>query len=144
MQLLQAKYIMPSGSSWRRTSVVFNGSGLVQLTDSEGIQISAFSGVVVRGAFYISWTSGSGIRSAHIGRITGDSELVLTESPAYRFDAPPFDLMLREVRGVITVERARAKGFNLWEDGQVVGTMRDEGSRLAIVNRDGQEMAPDL
>jgi hypothetical protein len=144
LELFRAKYNFPGGVSWRRASVVFDGSGLAQLTDASGQQITVTSGVVVGRAFYVSWTSGIGIRRAHVGRITRDTDLALTESPAYRFDTPPFDFAVRELRGAVVVERAWATGFNAWENGHLFGKVLDDGSRLAIVDQDDREIAPEM
>jgi hypothetical protein len=102
------------------------------------------SGVVANGAFYYSWGWGSGIYRTHFGRLApSGGALVQIKSGGYTIfgDDPPPLVVAFEGGQILVYRPARSPSdFNQWQGGDLVGTLKDLGDRLAIVDRSGQEI----
>ena len=101
------------------------------------------SGLVANGAFYYSWSWGSGIFQSDMGKLapdgTGLIRIVSDGSYANPSYGPP-PLVLQAADPDILVIRAFATSFNVWPAGELIGTLEDEGDRLAIVDATGAEI----
>jgi hypothetical protein len=106
------------------------------------------SGVAADGGFYYSWAPGSGVSYSVLGKLapTGDG-LVATMSPGYlNSSLGPPNLVVAPGVGQVLVYRATTvwNQFNAWTSPELMGTLKDYGDRLAIIDRDGQELGSTL
>jgi hypothetical protein len=126
------------------TSFFYWNCTLTALGDSGPIT----SGVVADGAFYYSWSSGSGIFRSALGKliVSRGSVLVKYGSPAYVNPGfgPP-GLVVAYEGGQVVVYRATVgwAKFNEWQNPEYIGLLKDFGDHLSIMNG-GKELPTTL
>jgi hypothetical protein len=101
------------------------------------------SGVVVGGAFYFSWGSGSGVFRSQLGKLVPNgAQFTRTVSAEYKnanFGWPP--LVLRVSGADILVHRASSTVFNDPPTADPIGQVKDLGDALSIVDDAGRAIA---
>jgi hypothetical protein len=106
------------------------------------------SGLVADGAFYYSWITGSGISYSLLGKLAPSGDAWLrTESTRYTNSGmgPPNLVVALGDSGVL-VYRARVywESFNDWSYPELMGTLKDFGDRLGILDGNGTEIGARL
>ena len=102
------------------------------------------SGVATSGAFYYSRGWGSGIYRTNFCKLAPSGPaLVKTTSGGYTnsgYGPPPLVVALDAGQILVYRPAAFPFDFNQWQGGDLVGTLKDLGNRLAIVDSSGQEI----
>jgi hypothetical protein len=102
------------------------------------------SGVATNGAFYFSRGWGSGMYRTNFGKLApSGAGLVKTTSGGYfNYGSGPPPLVIALEAGRILVYRPAGfpRTFNQWQSGTLIGTLKDFGDRLAIVDSNEQEL----
>jgi hypothetical protein len=108
------------------------------------------SGAATGGAFYYSYETGSGVSRTVFAKLVPDgSNFIQTKSDGY-FNSTygPFPLVIALVDGKLSVYRPASypypHKFNEWQVGTLIGTLKDLGNHLAIVDADGHEITTGL
>ena len=113
-------------------------------TDSCAMFGPITSGVVTHSAFYYSWGSGSGMYRTNFGKLAPSGPmLVRTTSGGYPnpgYGPPPLVIALEAGQILVYRPAGFPSDFNQWEGGELIGTLKDFGDRLAIVDSSGQEI----
>jgi hypothetical protein len=144
-QLFNGQAFTANNTLWRECYLLYRNCQVTVAADDCSFGVLT-SGVVLNGAFYYSWDSGSGIFYTRIGKLApSGSALVKTESPAYTNPGhgPP-GLVVQASGTSIVVYRVQASSFNGWSNPELIGTLRDFGDHLGVVNGGGQEIPTTL
>ncbi len=147
-QLFSGKIYTAGSSAWSECSFIYRDCALTMLTDDCTSFGPIASGVAANGAFYYSWGSGSGVFRSTLGKLApSGSTLAKTTSIEYfnRSYGPPGLVIAREGEPLLVYRATVDLGkFNEWKDPELMGTLKDFGDRLAIVDNNGQELPSTL
>jgi hypothetical protein len=146
-QLFSVKRYADGGSpSSNECAFIYRECVLAVPTDECGWFGPIASGVAINGAFYYSWGSGSGIYRTIFGKLAPNgTTFVKTTSGGYTngsYGPPPLVIALEAGQMLVYRPSRTPSDFNQWEGGELVGTLKDFGDRLALVDSNGQEIAP--
>jgi hypothetical protein len=104
--------------------------------------------VATQDALYFSWGSGSGIYRSTLGKLapSGDGLVKTTSGEYFNPSHGPPTLVVALENGQLNVYRAKVSWarFNDWQDPEFMGTLKDFGDRLAIVDGNGRELPSTL
>ena len=143
-QLFSGKVYLADGSTSSECSFIYRDCALMILTEDCSWFGPILSGAATKGAFYYSWSWGSGIYRSFLGKVAPDDDrLVKTSSVAYfNPSMGPPGLVVASEDGQVVVYRATVHWakFNEWQNPELIGTLADDGDHLAIVDSDGQEL----
>jgi hypothetical protein len=102
------------------------------------------SGLVADGAFYYSWLTGSGISYSLLGKLAPSGDAWLrTESTRYSnlgMGSPDLVVALGDSGVLVYQARVYWESFNDWSYPYLVGTLKDFGDRLGILDGTGTEL----
>jgi len=106
------------------------------------------SGLVASGAFYFSWNSGSGVFRSTLGKLAPEGAGLLRTTSIDYFNpssGPPGLVVAREGEQLLVYRATVYWGdFNEWTNPELMGTLKDFGDRLAVVDNDGEEIPSTL
>lgn len=143
-QLFNAKTMYGSGTVEIERSFIYRDCVVTLLTDDPNPFGRILSGVVANGAFYYSWTVGSGISYSILGKLAPDgAALARTISYSYsNASLNPPNLVVALESGQVVVYRATVdwEHFNDWLNPELMGTLKDFGDRLGILDSNGHEL----
>lgn len=146
-QLFNAKAFAADGILWRECHVVFHACQFTLPTGDCGAPGGILSsGLVDHGAFYFSWGSGSGIYRSRLGKFSANGAVLsrIVSAEYFNANSAPPTLVLQASGSTIAVKRADVTAFNVWATAEAIGTLKDHGDRLAIVDDAGQELPTTL
>jgi hypothetical protein len=134
VQLFLVHYISLDGQNFDEKSLMYYDGKLTPFGAAFG-GYGPMSGVLADKCFYYTWSCGSGRRHrSYVGRLAIEAGQVrILESPAF-MDA---DLFIKSRDGSVQVESGEFLAFNSWKAKGVVGTVKTQGSGLAIVDAKG-------
>jgi hypothetical protein len=148
-ETLQAQLFNGQGWSdqtlWRECYFLYRSCQITMAADDCTFGVLT-SGVVANGAFYYSWSLGSGIFQSRLGKLVPNgTALVKTESPGYwnSTKGPP-GLVVQASGANLAVYRAATSAFNVWSNPELIGTLADFGDRLAILDSSSREIPETL
>ena len=143
-QLFNAKTINGSGTAVRECSFLYRDCAVTLPNEDCNPFGLIVSGVVANGAFYYSWVVGSGISHSILGKLAPDgAALARTISYSYtNASLNPPNLVVALENGQVVVYRATVdwEHFNDWQNPERMGTLKDFGDRLGILDSNGQEL----
>ena len=147
-QLFNGKVESKSGSYAGECSFLYRHCTVTLTSDNCNMFGPIKSGLVANGAFYYSSPLGSGISYTVLDKLAPDGDTwVLTQSQFYYnpSQSPP-GLVVAPGDGKILVYRATVswEKFNEWLNPELIGTLKDFGDRLGILDADGNELGPQL
>ncbi len=143
-QLFNAKQYYDGGPPTTECSFIYRECVLTIPEDDCTMFGPIASGVATNGAFYYSRGWGSGVYRTNFCKLApSGAALVKITSGGYTnsgYGPPP--LVVALAAGQILVYRPSAFpfDFNQWQGGDLVGTLKDLGNRLAVVDSSGQEI----
>lgn len=140
VQIFTVYFFVRDDPWWFRSETLIYHQG--ELDVLLGTSVADFmSGVVVRGVFYYTHCSGSGILRSHVGKLSMDQGfLAVKESGGFSFQ----NLFVKASGDVVEVETGLWDSFNSWRDGEFFGTIKDNGDTLTLLDAFGEEIAPDF
>jgi hypothetical protein len=143
-QLFEARRYYDGGPPTTPLSFIYRECAITVMPDNYNLFGRIASGMATQGAFYSSWGAGSGIyRTNFVKLAPSGAGLVRTTSGGYvnSNDGPP-PLVVALVAEQILVYRPASTptDFNQWQGGELIGTLKDFGDRLGIVDGNGQEI----
>ena len=143
-QLFNAKRYYDGGPPPTECSFIYRECVLTIPEDGCTMFGPIASGVATGGAFYYSSGWGSGIYRTNFCKLAPSGPaLVKTTSGGYTnsgYGPPPLVVALDAGQILVYRPTAFSFDFNQWQGGDLVGTLKDFGNRLAIVDSSGQEI----
>jgi hypothetical protein len=143
-QLFSGKIYMADGTTSSECSFLYRNCALMMLTEDCSWFGPIVSGAATNGAFYYSWSWGSGIFRSLLGKVApaGDDLVKTTSGEYFNPGMGPPNLVVALEGGQVVVYRATVywAKFNEWENPELIGMLADFGDRLAIVDSEGQEL----
>jgi hypothetical protein len=146
------------GSAFPYCPVVFQacqGAWPIDDCDLARVSMTAVlrSGLVANGAFYYSWSWGSGIFQSRFGRLAPDGNglaRIVSNGSYTNPDGNPPPLVLQVAGADILVRRPDmtavtvSPAFNGWPTGELIGKVKEYDDHLALVDTNGVEIVRDL
>lgn len=147
-QLFSGKTLDKTGAVSTECSFVYHNCVVTPLGDNCAWFGPILSGVAANGAFYYSWRSGSGIDYSILGKLAPDGD-VLAGTSSIEYTNPslgPPNLVVALEGGQVLVYRATVYWgkFNDWLTPELMGTLKDFGDHLGILDSTGQELPAKL
>jgi hypothetical protein len=146
VQLFRARYLV-NGQEFREASLTYHNGDLHEFVVTFGGR-GLMSGTMLNGAFYYSYSWGSGVHRSHIGKLSlVNGQLMRSETGGFR----DRDLFVKNSDGQIKAEVGFFHTYNSWQSTEVLGSVGEQtgkleivGGKLEIVGGDGKPMVPDL
>jgi hypothetical protein len=137
-RLFLVRYLSSNGEQFNERLLIYRDQKLTPFACVVGGN-GLMSAIMVDNNLYYTYSWGSGIHRSHIGRLSIEgTDIRIVESSGYE----NIDLFIRKVGDRIQVEEGRFTSFNSWESGRDFGWIMTKGSSLAVINGEGEEIAP--